>query len=772
MGCKMEVPAAHLFTRPHISTKSKSLLAVAVIIGNGSHLHAQPVAGNLIEEVIVTAQKREQNIQDVGITMSALSSEQIKLRALQTLPDITNSISNVQLFEDYGGHGLPTWVIRGVGLQDFNANNTSTAAVYVDEVYQVSSVMGGVSLFDTERVEVLKGPQGGFYGRNTSGGAINLRTTRPTPGASDGYASATYGSWETWNLEAASNLALGDNTALRVAGNRQFSDDAWQTSLVNNKPWGEKDVWNARSWLSFDPSEDTRIQWKIYGGENNSELNLGRAIGVYSIDGSNKCAAVLSGVRDDNTCYTLAGLVALGAGQAPVMPSVQKRDGSTSLSEPLNVLDNDYAGSTLIIDHDFNDLRLTSITNTETFTYGANFDFDGTPLEFGHNLSQSDIDVWSQELRLTSASGAPLSWMLGAYVSAEDFAENREFRLSDHPTVFLELGLLGYDQQTDSAAVYGSIAYQLNAAWRFNATARYTDEEKKYRNGRLEAPLTLGLLASGARSDYRLDSNWTGSMGLDWQAADNVLVYGTISRGFKAGGFYGGFPLDPDDLIPYKEETVIAYEVGFKSRLADNIILNGATFLYDYRDVQGYVVALSQITGENQELLSNQGDAEHSGAELELQWSLTDRLTVAASGGYLDAAITDSKAITHNVLDQPIPVKGQRPYSPRWSATTSIQYQELLANSVQMNAGLDYSYRTDFAGNLTSAADRAIYGLNGYGLFNGSVFFTTADWSLGIWGKNIADKVYVPRVVYDSFGDFIDIPGEPRSWGMKVEKTW
>lgn len=742
------------------------------MIGVSTHLQAQPVAA--IEEVIVTAQKREQNIQDVGVTMSALTSEQMKQRALQTLPDVTNSISNVQLFEDYGGHGMPTWVIRGVGLQDFNANNNSPAAVFVDEVYQVSNVMGAVSLFDTERVEVLKGPQGGFYGRDTSGGAINLQSRRPTLGEAEGYANATYSSWETWNLEAASNLALGDNAALRIAGNRQVSNDAWQKSLVDNKPWGEKDIWNARSWLLFDPSEATRIQWKIYGGENNSELNLGRAIGFWAPTSNafGPCAPILSGVRDDTKCHTLAGIAALFAGRSPVFPAAQQRDGSTSLSEPLNELDNDYVGSTLIVDHDFNNLRLTSITNTEAFTYAANFDFDGTPLELGHKLSESDIDVWSQELRLTSIESAPLSWMLGAYVSATDLEENRQFRLRDNFAIDLGIGQLLYDQQTDSFAAYGAIAYQLTDAWRFNVTARYTGEERTYRNGRVFNPDTGRVLGVGLRSDYKLGSNWTGSAGLDWQAADDLLVYGTISRGFKAGGFFGGFPLDPDDLQPYKEETVVAYEAGFKSRLLDNIILNGATFFYDYRDVQGYIIKLSQITGAGQEVLSNTGDAEHSGAELELQWLLTDSFTVAASGGYLDARITDSKANSMNVLRRSVPVSGQRPYAPRWSATAAVQYQQLLTNDVQMNALLDYNYRTDFGGRLSTPADEAVFGLNGYGLFNGSMFFTRNDWTLGIWGKNIADKVYVPRVVYDNLTDYIDIPGEPRSWGVKLEKTW
>jgi iron complex outermembrane receptor protein len=217
---------------------------------------------------------------------------------------------------------------------------------------------------------------------------------------------------------------------------------------------------------------------------------------------------------------------------------------------------------------------------------------------------------------------------------------------------------------------------------------------------------------------------------------------------------------------------VIAHELGFKSQLTDSLILNGATFYYDYRDVQGYIVALSQFTGQPQEFLSNQGDAEHSGVELELFWSVTDNFLLTAGGGYLDASITDSKANTLNVQRQPVAVEGRRPYAPRWSANAGTEYQQVFANNVQMNASLDYSYRTDFAGRLSSPVDQAVLGLDGYGIFNGAVHFSSDDWTLGLWGKNLADKVYLTRVVYDSFGDYIDIFGEPRSWGVKLEKSW
>jgi len=737
---------------------------------------AQGLAPAQLEEITVTARKREQSLQDVGITMAALGAAQLRALNAQSLPDLTAALPNVELFEDYGGHGLPVWVIRGVGLQDFNANNTPAAAVFVDEVYQASSVMGNVGLFDAERVEVLKGPQGGLYGRNTSGGAINFHSRRPVHGDYDGHASANHGRWDSWDFQAASNLPLNERTTLRVAGNRQFSNDAWQSSWPSGQIHGEKDLWNARMWLLWDATDATTVQWKLYAGANNSELNLGRAIGLYKPDGS-YCAAVLAGVRDDSSCLTLAGVAAAASGQTPVFPSVQASDGATSMSQAINQLHNEQAGSTLIIEHEFSGARLTSISNVEAFRYGADFDFDGTPLELGHNLGRSDIDVWSQELRLTNTTASPLSWLAGIYLAREDFAENRDFRLADSIVSPLQLGRLSFDQESRSFAVYGSVGYRFSDAWSVDTTLRYNNEDKYYRNGTMLAPAfpaPMNVLASGLRSDYELDSKLSGSVMLSYTPTEDLLWYGSVSRGFKAGGFYGGFPLQPGATDPYGEETVLAYEAGFKAALGEQLQLNAATFHYDYRDVQGYVTRFSAITGTDVELLANQGDAEHSGVEVELQWLATDRLSLTLSGAHLDARITDSKADTNNLLRQRVPVAGRRSYAPEWSAFAALQYRYPLADGMQLAGNLDYNYRSDFTGATYSVVDRAVFALNEYALMNAALTLTpaAAGWSMMAWVRNLTNERYVPRVVFDSFGDFIDIPGEPRSWGLKIEKYW
>ena len=341
----------------------------------------------------------------------------------------------------------------------------------------------------------------------------------------------------------------------------------------------------------------------------------------------------------------------------------------------------------------------------------------------------------------------------------------------------MQIGLLRYDQDTRSAAVYGDIAYRFNEQWQLNATLRYTDEEKTYRKGEMLAPALpppLDVVATGLRSDYTLDNHLSGNIGLDWQLHEGLLIYGSISRGFKAGGFFGGFPLNPGAIDPYEEETVIAYEVGFKHQLSERLRLDAAAFHYDYRDVQGYITQFSSVTDTDLEYLSNQGDAEHQGVEVALQWSPTTQLNFIANVGYLDARITDSQAKTTNLLGQVVAVEGRRPYAPEWSFFGAVEYSTTVARELTLQAMLDYSYRSDFGGHMSSPADQAVFQLDGYGLFNGSLFLSppSQDWRVSVWAQNLTDKRYVPRVVYDSFGDYIDIPGTPRSWGLRLEVFW
>ncbi len=379
----------------------------------------------ILREILVTAQKREENIQDVGITMSAFSAEDIKQNSLQNLADLTSLISNTELFQDYGSGGLPTWVIRGVGLQDFNSNNTPTAAVYIDEIYQTSTAMSSAGLFDIDRVEVLKGPQGGLYGRNTSGGAINLITRDPELGSNSGYFNFSYSRWQNTSLEAASNIAVNDTLAIRLAGRLQSSADAWQTSLATGSHHGEKDNFDLRGKLLFKPNDSFDFQLKIYGGEDNSDFQLGRSVGLYASQ-TNLCNAVLLGHRDESSCLDWASVNRLELGSEAILTSLQSENGSEVFSDPINSHSHDFFGITGTLNFDLAFARLTSLTTFDIFDYGVALDLDGATGEYGHRISSSDMEVWSQEFRLSSDDDSYINWLLGIAFSNDTFLEDSE----------------------------------------------------------------------------------------------------------------------------------------------------------------------------------------------------------------------------------------------------------------------------------------------------------------------------------------------------------
>lgn len=735
-------------------------------------------SSNRIQEVLVTAQKREQDAQSVGLSMTVFDAEELRARNYQSLPEVASAIANIELFEDFPSAGIPTWVIRGVGLQDFNTNNTPTASVYVDESYQTSVVMGGVGLFDVGQLEILKGPQGGLYGRNTTGGAVLLNTNRAVIGENNGSVRFSYGTWDDITAEGFANLSLNDSLAWRVSGRLQSRGDAWQKSLATNTGHGEREQWDVRSWLNYE-NDDLSVEWKIQAGANKSEIDLGRTIGVYNSAGS-FCNSAVAGQRDDSACLSWAGfnqLVQLQTNTNAV--NTQALDGTSVLSDPFNQQDNEYLSNLLIINKKLSTAQFTSISSFDIFNYGVNLDLDAATGEFAHRISNSDIEVFSQEFRIASFEEERFTWLTGITFSEEKFKERRQFLFRDNFLVIASQGLsfgnVDYDQNTSSYSIYGNMRYELNSEFAINFSLRYTDEEKEYRNGRLYVPGVVPfVIFNNLSRDYELDNNVSGNIGLEWMPEESLLIYASIADGFKSGGFYGGFPSLPEELDPYKEETMTAYEIGFKKDFSTSLRLNAAAFYYDYDDVQGFISRLSAITNTTINVLSNQGSAEHSGVEMDLNWFLAENLNVTMNLGYLDASIKNSGVTTLDIFQNTVPVSGRRPYAPLWSGNISATYQFPLTANLRSSFRLDYNFRTKFSGSQPNQVEEAIYALSGFNLFNANVDISPSenDWKLSFWLRNIFDKSYRTRVKSDGLLSYADLFGQPRSVGAALELRW
>lgn len=750
-------------------------LAAAIALACSMPTFAQD-PGPLLEQVTVTAKKRRQEAQNVDISMSVVDSQTIRALRLRTLPDAAALMENVEVFEDFAGAGVPTWIIRGVGLQDYNTNNTPTAGVFLDGSYQVSTVMGGAGLFDIDQLEVLKGPQGGLYGRNTSGGAVVMNTHRARLGVREAYVNAGYGSWDQATLEAAYNASLTDTAALRIAGRVEDSNDGWQRSIGTGAVHGARERWDLRSWLRFEPVAGVTAEWKVQGGQDDSDIALGRSLGMYARDGSGDlCAAILAGIRDEHSCINYGGVNRLeqDAGAVPERISLQSADGAWVLSDPLNRQHNDYLSSVLDLSLQGDNMQFRSITSWDDFAYGVMLDLDGSQGEYGHRLARSDIRVLSQEFRLLSTRADPLQWLVGAAFSREEFAEHRDFNLRANTLVGLSQGVLGYDQDTTASAAFADAGYQLAEAWSINASVRYTKEDKHYRNGELYMPLTPPrYITRNLNADYALASRLSGGLSLNWTPVDATLAYLKLSRGFKSGGFYGGFPFDAAETQPYMEETINAVEVGVKQSLPEHSLqINAALFHYEYADVQGYIQAFNPITGTNIERLSNQGDARHTGMELQLHWNLLPRLELEAGLAWLNARFVSTGQLTTNLLDQQVEISGRRPYAPQWSSNLLARYHQTLAGDLALDWTLGWSYRSNFSGAHSVVAEEAVNYLPGYALVNAGLALARAGqpWSGSIWIRNALDKTYRTRVKSDGVNSYVEMFGEPRSVGVAVE---
>lgn len=757
-------------------------------------LHAQSAApagagsADTGGEIVVTAQKRVENVQNVPITMQVFGGRALAERSIRTIDEIGASVSNAQVYESKGA-SQPNWTIRGVALFDYNINNNPSTAVYVDDVYQPSLVMGAAGVFDLKRVEVLKGPQSGLYGRNALGGAVQIISNVPNDGDSDGYISADYGSWNRYRVEGGQSISLGGGAALRLSG---FHDGGfgggWQTSLANGEKWGKPDRTGVRGVFHADPGNGLDVQLKLYYMRDKSETPLASANGAYDLSSSALdnlvfCPAALAGRLDNSTCGTLSQII----DPSGLSPASQSGDGRRVTSQAIDRLDNSEWGGVLRTAYDFGPVKLTSITSFDHFDFGFTYDYDASPLNLGGWTEDAGLESIGQEIRLESPGDRPFRWLAGAQYSFVDMKDRKVFDWSDNfylQGAFAFLPLLpqdayldvSYRQTTRYLGLYGQFDYDLTPQLTFTGSLRYSRETTKYRDGQ-DGFASIGVqLLSGLASNYRLGDHLTGKATLTWKPAESKLLYATVSRGYKSGGVFGGFPQSEEDVTPYREETMWAYEGGFKTKWLDRKLqVNGALFYYDHKNIQAFTTLPSVVApGQFIFRLANVGNGYHVGAEIDATLRPIRGLSIGGSVGYLKAEVSKSNLAYFTFDNQAIPWQGRSiDFAPTWSATANAEYAFGLTADLTAKAGLDYNYRSALI-RPTTPVDQALRGIAGYGIANARISITSnaLGLALGLWSKNLFNKSYIVDKGNDGLGSFYEIYGEPRSVGVSLSKRW
>ncbi len=797
--------------------------------------------GKISEEIIVTAQKREQSAQDIGISIVALGSDELESLGVSEARELTEFVPNMELSVS-GDSDIPVFVIRGVGLQDYNANNTPTTAMVVDDVYQPYGVYGAFSLFDTERVEILRGPQGGLYGRNSTGGAINLVSRRPVLDGFNANVAADVGNYGTLNLRGGVGFQTSDKTAARLAIDRVSSDGYFRNTFLN-RDQGGKDKNQARLSFLFAPAESFTADLRFTYGTDNSEVGIPELEGYldpntrwegplvpfgsppmnvpFNPDGTPAyCDAVLTtGIPDEN-CITANGLT----------PDGRYRGGESQVRKN----DDEFSAASLNLSWQLDGFSLVSISSVASMDFFhtngsgaagiADFQNPAEWETFGRAVGRqhggavdpnyiteydSDISSWSQEFRLLSTSGRKFDWMVGAVYAEDELAEDRycEFpsNLYFDYAVFPGCGTMIYDQDTTAWSVYGQVSIPLSDNLKLTADARYTAEEKDYLGGvwindgawtctllgfDLEScaavlgydPVTnLFPLAVGAQAEYAEDEP-SFKVNLDYARSADLLLYASVGRTFKSGGFFGGFFFSPDAIVAYAPETNVAVEAGFKSTLAGGSVrLNGSIFRYDYEDFQGNLNAQSATAGGGAVFsgLTNLGDAESFGAELDLSWFARNGFNLGVGLGFLDTEITgvadsgftDPDVIVGvtNILAEVVDIVGNElndapQLSTNLFARHSFSLSEMWGGSVALNASWTDDYYLSVS-NEPYAREDGVALLNVLAeVYRG----TDGYWSLALWGRNLTDESYRTSTNDDGIFSNYSNWSEPRTFGATI----
>jgi len=816
-----------------------------------------------LSEIIVTAQKREQNLQDVPAAVSAFSADDLQARGVTQTSDLMGTLPNLQVTSAYSTT-QPNFSLRGISVaNEFSASTASPVGVYVDEVYQSFRASHGQQLYDLDRVEVLRGPQGTLYGRNTTGGAINFITKKPDLDGANGYATVGYANFDTYKFEGAAEATLiPDQLGIRIAGTRS-KGDGYTFNPTDGEDYGTTDSLAARASLRWKPSDKIDINMKGYYAKNDPRQDLPYGIGY------------LAGRTNAGGYSRFAPRPELG-GRTLKRNEVQADTAGEYFTSS--------RGLSLTIDAELSDsLSIISITGYDYGRYRLSpFDCDGSPIDICAIRYNSQSKNFNQDLRLTF-DGDRLKLIGGLYYGKDTIDTQNEpdffgflrpllrgfgvpgnfnnipigvgnslrtipaFLVNPalspaspgycapiviNPSGFFDarslvafqtdvaatnsaggtasqaacaaagappFGPILADQRftisRPSTAIYGEAAYEITDALSITVGLRYTWDKVKYSKARtllfdLAGTGTIASLvpysfpfngALPAVAQKRSTGEFSGRAVIDYKFTDDVLGYASYSRGYRAGTFNGLAYQDVSQVYFLEPEKVNAYEVGLKSRFADNRVqLNLAGFYYDYSNQQ-----IAQIIGATSFLRSANGRV--LGMEAELAAQVAEPLRIDASFGYLDTKYkgnsvdpTDPTSLTLNINGNRFPNAPKMTFSAGFDLTAyeGERSKLILRGDAQYMGKYFFDPFADYgqspcgqprAGSLVLQATPEIAcGNPGYWLFNGRATYTLDEkYSISVWGKNLTNKFYyVYGLNLNAFYQDYLTRGVPRTYGI------
>ena len=693
-----------------------------------------PAAADM-EEIIVTAQRREASLQEVPASVSALTSEQLEIKQVTNVRDLQLQVPNLNIATNTGTASAARIFLRGIGEDESRGAVDQAVGIYVDDVFIGRSVGSLMDLVDLERIEVLRGPQGTLYGRNSNGGAIRLFSKKPDTGEDSYEIGGTVGSDGRFDARLMGNWALSDSTAIRAS------------FLTRNRDGFHK--LNPNGDFSSDSREVGEISTNAFrvalAHDFGNDWSLNLAVDMTDDDSDPIPDSAEPGNDGDNELFTIEPIGGATCSSATPLP-FQPIGCFTGYSSSVET-----QGVGVNLTGDIGGLTFKSLTG-----YREMEDSLASRIGFVY-LQSTDQDQFSQEFSLTSNNDGPFNWVGGVYLFSEEVQLDSTFIFD------FSVGV-----ETDAWAGFFHSTIDLSDAATLTAGLRYTDEERDIDATNVTFEPGDGSFSADRSLSY---SKTTYNLALDYEFAEGIMGYASLSTGFKSGGASPDcFPPPTACFLPVEEEEVETWEIGLRSDLADDKLrLNLTYFFNTYEGLQiGATVPGLGFTRFNVD------ETEISGVELEATIQTTENLRFNVILGWLDGEyteVTDSQAggLTNNGVPCPggIPtVECAKDLSlknaPEFKGTIGFVYTMPFADG-NLDIAADAAWEDDTWSLVANSPDHALTQVDT--LVNARFAYTPsdADWTVALWGKNLTDDEYARAASASSFTQYAS---PPRTWGL------
>ena len=727
----------------------KKRLPLLIALAGTFAVPVQADQQSVLEEVTVTAQKRQQSLQDVSVAVSAFSGDAIEKMGFEEGLDITQQVPNMNFFAIFGEASSPSVSLRGISLVNFSDSWESPVSIYVDDVYRGNPAGSAIQLFDLERVEVLRGPQGTLYGRNTTGGLVHYVSRKPTEEFTAS-AGASFGSYAERIAEGMVSGPLSESVRGRIAV-KSTQNDGWQTNTVTGEKLNDTDNFGYRTQLDFDLTDNGGLLLNVHGSSADQQSVGFAHMGYLEVPDADAATCSIPRIHAGQCTSASFAMTGAEAVNGHYDPEHVASGAAGGLGTKI-----DTFGSSATLNWDFDSFNLTSITAYEELDKFLQDDGDGTAVVYFDEQYSVDAEQYTQELRL-NGSGENTTWVTGFYYYKDDRG-----LVTESPTTvdWDTLGLWHRERvalDSESWALFGQVEYDLSPQLTLVSGLRYTDEQRDF--AQVSGPSFYAPLAV---SDDLSESATTGRLGLDWRPDEVTLAYASLSTGFKSGGFSGSYNASLLATRPVKSEDITNFELGFKTTLADRFRVNAAAFNYTIEGYQAQVF----LTVADGSVITNAGDVTGTGAEIEVTAPITDNFEMIGGAGWLTTEF-DSAQIFHVAGDDYTLDGNELPSAPEFTYNLMARYYMSLGENGELVFQGDYAWQAE---HFLQIENDPYSRQDAYGLANASISWHSPSDRYSVEGfvKNLTDEQYFTyqNTLGSDWG--YGVWGQPRTAGMRL----